>query len=71
MELELPSTEEPVATQRNRFTDEQQLRTFHGTFTDLRQLRKYHGIFTDLQISRNCSRIVMITGHKTLVIVHV
>ena len=52
------------------FTDERQLRTFHG-LTDERQLRKFHGIFTDLRMSRNCSRIIMVTGHKTLVKDHV
>ena len=43
---------------------------FHGLM-DERQLRTFHGIFTDLRMSRNCSRRIMVTGHKTLVIVHV
>ena len=45
-------------------------RNFHG-LTDERQLQKFHGIFTDLRMSRNCSGIIMVTGHKTQVIVHV
>ena len=56
------------------FTDERQLRDFSRNFhglTDERQLRKIHGILTDLRMSRNCSRIIMVTGHKTLVKVHV
>ena len=39
-------------------------RNFQG-LTDERQLRKFHWIFTDLRMSRNCSRIIMVTGHKT------
>ena len=62
-------------------------RNIHGAFTDLwtngnyelftelsriyGQLRTFHGIFTELRMSLNCSRIIMVTGHKTLVIVYV